>query len=80
MCQAIKTVKAYESVLLTTRAITSMRLQKASVDKLKVSLECANGLPFALWCQGKYKDCSYQDTHEAQSKRELVERITRDES
>jgi hypothetical protein len=58
MVQAIKIVKAYKSVLLTTRTVTSMRLQKASINKLQVCLECANRLSFALWCQSKDKDCS----------------------
>jgi hypothetical protein len=80
MIQAIKIIKAYESILLTTRTITGMRLQKAPVNELQVCLECANGLSFALWRQSKDKDCGYQDTHEAQSNRELVERVTRDKS
>jgi hypothetical protein len=57
-----------------------VRLQETPVDKLQVCFSGAHGLSLALWSQSIGKDGGYQDAHEAQGYRKLVEGITRNES
>jgi hypothetical protein len=70
----------YQSILLASCSIASVRLQEATVNKLQVSFKRARRLSLALRSDREYKDCRKEENNDTQSDRKLVKRVTGDES
>jgi len=79
-CIIFQVYLTYKSILLASRAVSSVRFQETAIGELYVGFNCTGCLSFALWSESDCKDCSKEEAHDAQSDRELMEWITGNES
>jgi hypothetical protein len=78
--QVLPIPPTYQSILLASRPVASMRLQEASIDELEVRFKRARRLIFTLRPKCKSKDHGEEHTDNTQRNSKLVKRVTRNES
>ena len=80
MSRVLYLLQTYQSILLTSRSVSSMRLQEAPIDELEICFERARRLIFALRPERQSEYHSKKHTNKAQRNRKLVKRVTRNQT